>query len=491
MKTKHYIFILVLIGFLVYGNVLFNKPVWDDEEFFRAGLNSMKGTYFRPIITTLFSFLYAITGSQAFFFHLFQITFHIINSILIFVLFSYLLGSSYLWPFMMALIFLIHPVNVEAVSFIAATQEVLFFTFGTSGLLLMVKKRFSNLVPIFFLGSLLVKETGIVFFILTFFYLALYNKKFLKKYALFSLLLIMIYGFVRLLVHSTYVQGKGLFPIMRVGLVERLQTTPSIIVYYLSKFFWPRDLAIAQHWVVKNPGMNNFILPLTAIIIALTVALLYFAKTKNKLFLFFLFWLIVGLAPHLQIIPLNMTAAERWFYFPMVGLLGMLGIILSKLKHQKAIIILLVSVIMVLSIRTIIRTFDWRDELSLFGHDIKYSTNAFDIQNNLGVALFRTGRVEESGIYFRKSVELAPYWWVNWNNLGAYYEHKKDLAKAEEYYAKSISNGDYYLAYENYAMILIKEKKLKEAKDFLENKALGKFPKDQRLIQIYRYLLTN
>ena len=39
---------------------------------------------------------------------------------------------------------------------------------------------------------------------------------------------------------------------MRVTLLERLQNIPQIILFYLKTFFFPKDLAIAQHWLIDS-----------------------------------------------------------------------------------------------------------------------------------------------------------------------------------------------------------------------------------------------
>ncbi|PIY71145.1 hypothetical protein COY88_01845 [Candidatus Roizmanbacteria bacterium CG_4_10_14_0_8_um_filter_35_28] len=65
------------------------------------------------------------------------------------------------------------------------------------------------------------------------------------------------------------------------------------------------------------------------------------------------------------------------------------------------------------------------------------------------------------------------------------------MAEAEKLYKKAIDQGEYYLAYENYVGVLIKEKKLKEAKEFLEKEGLIKLPNNEKLKMFYHYLLQN
>lgn len=306
-----------------------------------------------------------------------------------------------------------------------------------------------------------------------------------------------VYLFIRITTGSMYIQEKGLFPIMRTSFINRMLTIPTIILFYLNKFFFPKNLAIARHWVVELPNFYNFFLPATVILILIFFMVFFIFKTKNKKFLFFFIWFFVGLFPHIQIVPLNMTAAERWFYFPIVGLLGMIGATISQQYHyidkkpvmKKIMGLTMVFIIILFSIRVIIRTFDWRNGLTLFSHDIKFSKHTFDLENNLGAELVRVGKIKQAKIHLEKSVQMAPQWWINWNNLGVVYEREGDFNKAETYLKKSISNGDYSLAYENYTAILIKQGKNNKAKSFLEKKALIKFPQNIILQKQYKHLL--
>jgi tetratricopeptide (TPR) repeat protein len=79
---------------------------------------------------------------------------------------------------------------------------------------------------------------------------------------------------------------------------------------------------------------------------------------------------------------------------------------------------------------------------------------------------------------------LAPYWWVNWNNLGAIYEREKNYKKAAEYYQKSVNNGQYYLAYENLAKILVFHSNDKKKTEEFLNEAINLFPKNENLWKI-------
>ena len=112
-----------------------------------------------------YAVLYALFKATPFFYHAFQLGLHITNGILLFILFKKFLKERV--ALVLSLLFLVHPINSEAVVSIANLQEPLFFCFGLSALLLAMKEAVSPmraaLISFLLLCSLLSKETGILF----------------------------------------------------------------------------------------------------------------------------------------------------------------------------------------------------------------------------------------------------------------------------------------------------------------------------------------
>ena len=115
-------------------------------------------------------------------------------------------------------------------------------------------------------------------------------------------------------------------PITLLPLGQRILTVPAIVLYYLKTFIYPSTLDFFQIWVVKHPTYTNFLVPLFAdsLFIAVTVLLgVYVYRKQNSLFLpylFFTLWFLAGLGFHMQLVPLDLTVSERWFYsFPSSG----------------------------------------------------------------------------------------------------------------------------------------------------------------------------
>jgi len=500
------VLILFSIGLLVYGSGLWNEFVWDDEEqivanqavhslanwplFFQGstfntgGANSLGGLYFKPLMTFSYALIYSLFGPRAFFFHLVQLLIHSLNSFLVFLFFEWIFGTVRQkkvskktleqLAFGLSLIFLVHPISVESVSYIASMQEVLFFVFGMSAWLVMIKNKVGwrsvGVVLGLLLASMLSKETGVVFLVAGLALTWLFLKKWRMAWWGMTATVIGCYAFLRFAVAGVFLEKHGLSPITVLSLPERLVSLPKILWFYLKTFFYPQRLVIAQHWVVDKVTSPDFYWPLVFLVVAsaFVVGLGWRIWRKHsEWWQVFVFSVLLGGAAmglHSQFFPLDMTVADRWFYLTQVGLLVLIGCglivfgleiqkYLSSAKYWKDIWIVGGVILVVLSIRSVIRVQTWRDSLTLYAHDSQFVT-AFDLENNYGVALFRAGQIDRAGTHFLRSTELAPEWWTNWNNLGALAERAGNDALALEYYEKAIANGQYYLAYENKAKML-------------------------------------
>ena len=192
VKAIHWI---IIIGLVVYFNSLFNSFVWDDfsqlinNSTSHSILNTPQFfidhsyTYYRPFATVVLAGMYMAFGTTAFWYHFVQVILHIINTIFIFILFKRFFKSFL--SFILACIFLVHPINVESVAYISSIQAVLSLLLGLSALMIVSYKKQQSislylLLSLFFLLSMLSKETGIIFCILTPLLMA-FNKRFAMK----------------------------------------------------------------------------------------------------------------------------------------------------------------------------------------------------------------------------------------------------------------------------------------------------------------------
>ena len=511
-------FLVFALGLVVWGNSLFNGFVWDDEEqivnnplvqsisnlpqiftssTFNGGGASPTGWFYRPIMTFFYLLNYSVWGANAFGFHLFQVLVHLFNAILVFLIFKELFSEAKIskpkiTSFLAALIFVVHPANVEAVVYIAALQESLYTFFTLLVLLLYMKaKKFEGKeIQFFFLSALLTllvflsKESGIFVIPFVFIFLFLFQRKRIILWLSICALTISIYLFLRLVVAKIPLSAPNVGPIANASFFERLISVPYEFFSYFRIIFFPKDLYISQHYLVANISDFRFWGFFVLAIIVSVFVLRFLLKKRSAVFFFFAFWFFGSLSLVLNLIPLDMSVAERWLYFPLIGFIGMAAVILSQLKFSKIFIksgvFLVLVVILLFGGRTIIRNIDWHDGLTLYSRDILLNPDAFDLQNNYGVELFRAGRIEEAKGHFERSIELYPSWWFAYNNLGAVYERLEDLDKAAGYYKKALEISDYFLAYENLALVKLRINEPKETIEFLEE-ATAKLPNNPKL----------
>lgn len=518
MSKKYFPHILIaVIIFFAFANMLTNSFVWDDEEqivnnpvirnfsnlpqilsgaTFNTGGAGLSGWFFRPALTFSYMLIFRIWGANPFGFHLFQLLIHIGVAILLFEILELLskdLKSEYSSPInaLISIIFGIHAGISEAVSYAASFSEIGYTIFNLAALLFLLttnNKTPSRKTLIVFSAFLFIgltyKESSAVIFPIILIYLFLFKNKGVRYWLSALGITAFLYIFVRLVLAGVPIRHPLFSPISEAPFTTRLLTIPLEFFSYLRIIFFPAKLSISQQFVVTYPNFRQFILPLAVSLLFSAVVLFLAYKLKSKLILFGLSWFVLGFLIISNLIPLDMTTAERWLYFPIIGIVIIFSetfniIIKKKPKAISAILFLSVIAIAALSIKTIIRNADWKNGLTLFSHDALYSQNSFDLENNLGVELFRAGKLAEAKVHFENSIELQPKWYFAYNNLGVVYERGGSYSEAKELYEKTLSMSDYYLAYQNLAALLLKEDP-KKAEDFTQE-ALKKLPGNPQL----------
>jgi len=468
LTTKKAITFIILIGTIVYFNALFGQFIWDDLSFISnqdirslniphlLGFNVSNAlSFYRPVSAIYSAILFKIFNDNSFYYHLIQISLHILNACLVFFLFNkfFKRGSS----FFLALFFLIHPIQVESVAYIAANQSEIFFLFGILALLISTKDNLNItqifLIPVLLLLSLFTKETGFLFVLLLLLFQFLFRKKRLLFFAALTTFVLSIYLIIRLTLVHAYFGKFGFVPISELPLIQRIMTMPKIIFYYIKTLVYPVRLAIDQQWVVTKLDFQQFYLPIIIdivffILLSLVGAYVYRKDRKSfSAFIFFFVWFLTGVGIVLQIIPLDMTVADRWFYFPLVGFLGCLGVLLNgihlKNRLSKTLCLSGAILIVVFSVRTIIRNQNWQNQLTLYSHDVLIEAN-YSSENNYAAVLSYEGKWDEAYKHIKNSVELYPYE-KNLRELGLMYKHFGKMELAKDYFYKALDAKTYIL----------------------------------------------
>jgi hypothetical protein len=507
--------ILLMAGFLTYGVGLNNPYQGDDlaqivdsvpvhslshlgllfegSTFYEGhGLQPLSGTYYRPLMTTAFALVYNLLGAKSLYEHLVQLVFGIGASLLVYLFFSY--SFNRIVALICALFFLVHPINVQVLLAIPSMQDVLYFFFGMLAIWLLVRFSGRRIIPVavtsLFL-ALLAKETAVLFLLMAVVYLFWWSRE--RLWWFLGSMIVPLALFIGLRIHAV-----GLFtnpaagPIDSLSLMGRLINTPEIILFYTSKIVFPWRLASAYYWVHSGVTLRYFVVP---VIMDLSIAagLVWFGlwlkkqgdKARLYTYLFFVIWLLSGLALLLQVIPLDMTVSTAWFYFPMVGVLGIGAMAVQAIGAHVSIsnnvmIGVVVVLLLMCGVRTALRAHDYRSQQAIDQVDIAdQSSNyaAYFQQSNIEL---RAGDLPMAKSDAVKSINIYPSF-SNYNSLGQISGKLGNYAEAKAAYENAIQyGGSYSTPYENLSQLMLIYGNPTTNQQFIES-SVNRFPEDPTL----------
>ncbi len=148
---------LITAGVIVYANSFSNSFVWDDEllvtsnrsitslrapgRFFTAELApKIGGNFYRPLQSLSYAFDYLFWGLRPFGYHLTNLLIHLANAIFIYFILL-ILTRRRLLSSLTSLLFLVHPIQTEAVTYLSGRADILAAFFLLASLLLFLISR--------------------------------------------------------------------------------------------------------------------------------------------------------------------------------------------------------------------------------------------------------------------------------------------------------------------------------------------------------------
>lgn len=481
-KVKLYIY-YILIGiaaFIVYANALANDFVFDDESvvlgdksittlsnipsYFtgQEGFHKVIGRYFRPVVSTTYAVDYALYGLKPFGFHLTNVIIHVFNSLLFFYFLllvfkkeKYNLKFYYPVLFFAGLIFAVHTIHTEAVSWVSGRTDSLSFTFYIAAFIYYIKyseaedKKTLNLVLLclFYLLSFLSKEMAVTLPVAIILYdviLKGFNVKELKNKAnVYGLLigltlLFLLYRYFALKdvpQRDTYFYFYGkdfwttLFTMLQaIPLYFRLLIVPVGLLYHYSGFL-PYVSTIA-----------NFHVIFAIIFILFAAAAAVYLYKKLPVISFSLMFFFLSLAPVVNIVPTMNFMGERFLYI--TSIIISLAVAYFALKYinksnRNIIYTLLIAAAAVLSYLTYMRNIDWKNNDTLFlSAEGKPGTVLYV---NIGNIYANKGDYDKAEILYRKAIDLRPESLLAQNNLGKIFLIKGNYDSAYYYIDKAKS----------------------------------------------------
>ncbi len=401
-STKLHSIIIILLGVLVYYPIFNNQLLnfWDDQwvvmnYYTESSINLINiwniftqfyhGQY-APFNEFLYLILYQIDGYNPIIFHSASLIIHLINSVLVLIVLKKLLtlckrielNNINIISFITAILFCIHPLNVESVAWMSASKVLvyaLFYLLATYTFLLYLEKkkiRFYIYTLFLYAFSFLGKEQAVVFplWMLLIYWLLNYKlidkKVWLKTLPFF--LLSIVFGIVT--IYSQYANGGG-FLAHNDGypLWQRIVFASYSFLEYLFKIIFPFKLSYLYPFpsAIGDP-LPNWMLIYPAIILIIIATLWQIFKQWPVTFGMILFTIHIAVALH--IIPMSRFAivADRYAYLAVIGI----GFIIAyyvvalfrkiqkkNIKLKYIIIVIFCSYIFYLGVYAHQRTYTW------------------------------------------------------------------------------------------------------------------------------------
>ena len=312
----------------VTSNMTIRRVTWEN---IKTAFTSLYMGNYAPVQILSYMFDYSIWGMRPAGFIFTNILIHTANGILFYYLLTRLSWQR-LAACAAALIFLIHPVQVESVVWVSERKNVLSMLFFLLSLIWYIIYReksgkrqgllyVSSMIA--FILALLTKSVAVilplVLIALDFCIAPKLNRKNLKNLLIDTIPFIAVaFVFVLLTIYSqSMTTGGGRTSYLNGSPFDTLVTMLPVFIRYLKLIFWPADLSAVYAPAIKS-GIDIEV-ALAALLLLLIVALGIFLYHRRRDLLFWLVLFFIGLLPVSQIVPIVTLMNDRYLYFPMLG----------------------------------------------------------------------------------------------------------------------------------------------------------------------------
>lgn len=481
--------VLIISLFIAFSGGFDNKFVdWDDHVYvendylvtqpighFGEAFKSHVALNYHPLTIVSMMINATISGSEnpkAFIITNFIL--HLLNTLMVFTLIMLLTKCRLLPSFFTALLFAIHPMRVESVTWVSERKDVLYGFFFIASCISYLyyldserKTKYLIISLILFVFSCLSKAQAVVLPIVFFLFDYWRDRKIDTKaiiekvpFLVFSLFFGLIatniqsggdfHGMIHIIGEQKSALSMKIFTMM-----DRIQYAGYGFLMYFYHLFLPLNLCTFYPYESTGPNVKFYS---TGVVFALIIIGLSILSARGtKLFVFGVGFFIVTVALVLQFISVGAAImADRYTYIPYIGLFFVLAMVIDKLAERNQSLKQIVWVgafafatFCLYLTRQQVET--WQNTGTLFRQIIKLYPNDYRSYYTYGKYVGeKEGKLDESIIANLKAIELGykddagP-----WENLGTAYGIKGNTQKAIEYFSEAIkrraSTGETYM----------------------------------------------
>lgn len=475
LKTAAALFIVILSVVLYYPTIEYDF-VYDDsilivnnhdiKELSPGSLTNLfvgrNTVNFLPVRMLVYMVIYHFWQLDPAPYHIVNIALHALNTLLVFVIAglaagmipgenrgndraAVVTGASVV----AALIFAVHPIHIEAVTWVSGLKDVLSAFFCLAGLLAFMKYRLKGdgegfrggfvIALVAFILAVLSKATALAFplVLLLFDFLFAETARKTSRAQRIQEHVIMMFVMAGLfaLDYAMASEHAMINQIEEGGALTHLLNVVMIAPFYLYKVIYPFNLSI----IYEFPSPATLFAPAviaSIITLALAAAAFLLLRKRNPAAAFGIGIFFIMLAPTMNVIPFGTLAADRYMYLPLLGICLAAGAAGGKLfaadsavvKAIAAVVLIAAGAVMIYGMEN--RNPDWRNPVTLWESTVELLPENPKALASLGGAYLREKRFDDAMEVFEKAMAVDKTYPVTYVGLGLYYMTKGEYEKA-------------------------------------------------------------
>ncbi len=430
MKDRFLVGLLLAAVALVYGNTLVNQFAMDDELYImrdpqvtdpslhRLFSPNQVSAVFRPVSFATLALNWSLSGAEPLAYHLLNLLLHAGATWLLYILLQGLLGSSpdgKTVAFAAALLYAVHPIHTEAVAWIVGRAELLAAGFLFAGWILHLRDRPIASLACFAL-AMLSKESAVAFLPLVL--LGDYATGKWKprvRYALLAGLALVYLGLLWSVHRGRFGPAEIAMadnPLAQLPAGWRILNALRVAWKYIALQIYPAVLS-CDYSFNQIPVFRDWrhTLPAALAAAAIAGAWVWALRKREPGWLLAGGIYFAGFAVTANILtPTGTIMGERLAYLPSAGFCLLLALGWNWLRQRKQMPAweLLAAIVLVLSVRSMVRNRDWKDNFTLYSSAVRAVPDDAKMHSNLAGEYFSRNQLDLASREYQIALRINP-----------------------------------------------------------------------------------
>jgi tetratricopeptide (TPR) repeat protein len=363
-------------------------------------------------------------------YHWTSVVLHLAGGLVLFLALSRMTGRPWRSG-VVAGLFLLHPLHVESVAWVAERKDVLsglFWMLGLWGYARYAEKPSAGRylwVVLFFVLGLMSKPMAVtlpfVLLLLDYWPLGRMERGAVKRLLYEKAPLFFLSALSSVITFVAQSKGEAVASLQHLPFTDRLGNAVVSYALYLVKTVRPVDLAFFYPHPMQWPLGQIF---LSGSLLALISLLAWLRKRSTPPLAMGWLWFIGTLVPVIGLVQVGSQAmADRYSYIPLIGLFIAAvwgsGDAIGRLRFGKVYSFVAGGLLLAALLPVgYLQAGHWRDSAALFKHALEVTEGNYLAHSNYGVVLMDQGRYGEAAGHFLESIRIRPDFAAAHDNMG-------------------------------------------------------------------------